>query len=127
MPNNKEQLIERMFKLTNVYRNDAALDNFERIASAWLEDVEKAREEGAIEFRNRLSTNGRPLGAEPLIEKQPVPCPECGAIEYAAFAMYPHQIYNAVYPGGGGHPCVPCFAKRVLLHTELFKETQPNE
>lgn len=82
--------------------------------------IAEARDQGGIEFRDRLSTGGRPLSAEPLIEEQPVPCPECGAEKYAGFAMYPHQIYNAVYPGGSGHPCVPCFAKRVLANPEPF-------
>lgn len=71
-------------------------------------------------YIDKFSTNGRPLSAPPLIKKMPVPCSDCGAEEYADWFIYPHQVYNAVFPGGVGHTCLPCFSKRVIALREVF-------
>lgn len=73
-----------------------------------------AEHTGALAYRDKMSTAGRPLGATPLIEKMPVPCPGCDAEEYADWFLYPHQVYNAVFPGGVGHYCLPCFCEVLL-------------
>lgn len=81
--------------------------------------VDGAVDDAIIEYIKKVSTDNRPLDAEPLVKKMPVPCPDCGAEEYYDWYLYPHQVYNQFMPGGIGHFCFPCFAKRAVeLHTQ---------
>lgn len=72
--------------------------------------IDSEIDKAVVNYRDESSTGNRPLSAPPLIIKQPVPCPRCGAEEYADWFLYPHQVYNSYMPGGIGHYCFPCFA-----------------
>lgn len=87
------------------------LDQAKKLVTALLHTE---REGAEVKTIQRISTDGRPLNAPPLIVKQPVPCPRCGAEEYADWWLYPHQVYNAIMPGGTGHYCLPCFCAVVV-------------
>lgn len=84
-------------------------DAISKIEALLVEKIDQA----IVEYRDRTSTDGRPLNAKPLIIKQPVPCTGCGAEEYADWTLWPHQLYNKYQPGGVGHYCFPCFAEIV--------------
>lgn len=92
--------------------------NFDKWAAFHIDDlmalVTTEVERAIVAYRDKVSTDGRPLSAAPLMVRQPVPCPGCGAEEYADWTLYPHQLYNAYMPGGIGHNCFPCFAKLVV-------------
>ena len=100
---------------------DLRLFDCETLAEFIQAHLTQFKEQGAIEFRDKLSTGGRPLDAKPEIIKQPVPCPRCGAEEYADWSLYPHQVYNSYMPGGIGHYCFPCFAA-IVSGLDQFKE-----
>lgn len=43
-----------------------------------------------------------------------VPCEDCGSTDWRDWTLLPHEVFNAVCPGGDGYLCLSCFAKRVL-------------
>lgn len=91
---------------------------FEEAKSAIL----KHEDEAIIAYRDKITTDGRPLKAKPLIVEQPVPCTGCKAKEYADWTLLPHQVYNSIIPGGVGHYCFPCFAELARHTGNLSKE-----
>lgn len=72
-----------------------------------------------VEYRDHVTTQGLPLSAEPP-KVTNVPCTGCGTKEYAAWTLLPHQVYNQYMPGGTGHYCFPCFAKKVIGLDQLL-------
>lgn len=88
---------------------------------------QKAVDEAVTVYRDRVSTDGRTLSESPLIIEQPVPCPKCGATHYADWYLYPHQVYNAVMPGGVGHYCLQCFCEILLNQTETLDQLKSLE
>jgi hypothetical protein len=100
-------------------RHGVNISDVKTILRAALSKVEAHTAAQIAAYRDRTSTGGRPLSAPPNIVKMPVPCTTCGTEEYADWFLYPHQVYNAVYPGGVGHDCLPCFCERLLSDDEV--------
>lgn len=90
----------------------------DRIMALIQKDRREAVNQAVVEHIDRVSTNGRPLSAPPLIIRQPTPCPRCKLQDYADWTLYPHQLYNSYMPGGIGHYCFPCFCKVVVEATK---------
>lgn len=99
-------------------REGLTVETLQRFQKNWeaelLQLIKQNREATIAEYIHKTSTGDRPLSAPPLLVKQPVPCPRCGAEEYADWWLYPHQVYNSYMPGGIGHYCFPCFAQMVV-------------
>lgn len=97
---------ERVFRNYGVEIEEYHANKFYDDLMSTYHDAASAEVEA---YRDKMSTEGRPLDAAPLPTKQPVPCPHCGAKEYVGWMLWPHQLYNSYMPGGTGHYCFPCF------------------
>lgn len=40
------------------------------------------------------------------------PCDDCSSEFWTDWVLLPHEVFNAVCPGGSGMLCFPCFIKR---------------
>jgi len=81
--------------------------------------------EAVQEYRDKISTGGRPLSAEPLIDSGAT-CSDCGN-KFADWSLLPHQVFNAVCPGGAGFLCLPCFAARLCDDDEAISKLREKE
>lgn len=118
-PNSSEWLDPILEVMFNSIRPAVALP---RARKAILTHLDKIIDQAIVAYRDRVSTDNRPLSAPPLVKKMLVPCPDCKAEEYYDWYLYPHQVYNSFMPEGIGHYCFPCFCKRVVgLSNELIK------
>lgn len=110
-----------------VAQRDSILDGALKDAkAAILAHLQTQVERAVVDYRDRASTNGRPLGAPPLIVDMP-PCEGCGSTKYADWYIHPHQVYNSVCAGGNGTHCLPCFAKKLLAGNTVALTTTQKE